>query len=139
MRSDRRERRRSPLGLGPLETAIMRVLWDAGTWLTIRDVRERMDYGPVAYTTVATVASILHGKDLLIREPDNPEGSSGAGVWWYRAARPMHELIGELIATLLRWSPDPQAVLAHAIAAQRTPSSIQPSPGAHAGHPQGAR
>jgi hypothetical protein len=56
MQSERREQR-SPLGLGvagqrdagkrhlgPLEAAIMRVLWDTDTWLTIRDVRDRMDY-----------------------------------------------------------------------------------------------
>ncbi len=61
MQSEQRERR-SPLGLGPLEAAIMHVLWDANTWLTIRDVRDRMDYAPVAYTTVASVASILHDK-----------------------------------------------------------------------------
>ena len=123
---------RSPLGLGPLETAIMRVFWDAETWRTIRDVRDRIDYSPVAYTTVATVASILHGKGLLVRESENPDGSPGASAWWYRAARPMHEHIGELIVTLLGYSPDPEATLAHAAAAQRTPSSTQPLPDAQA-------
>jgi hypothetical protein len=38
-------------------------------WLTIRDIRDRMDYPSVGYTTVATVATILYDKDLLLREP----------------------------------------------------------------------
>ena len=52
MQSDQREQR-SPLGLGPLETAIMQVMWEADSWLMVRDIRDRMDYAPVAYTTVA--------------------------------------------------------------------------------------
>jgi predicted transcriptional regulator len=119
MRSDPREQR-SPLGLGPLETAIMQVMWEAGgTWLMVRDIRDRMDYPPVAYTTVAKVTSILHDKDLLIRRLDDRPGKPGPAAWWYRAARPMSAHIGELIATLMDYSPDPEAALAHALAARR--------------------
>jgi len=57
MQSDQR----SPLGLGPLETAIMQVMWEADGWLMVRDIRDRMDYAPVAYTTVSKVTSILCG------------------------------------------------------------------------------
>jgi hypothetical protein len=85
MQSERRERR-SPLGLGPLEAAIMHVLWDAGSWLTIRDVRDRIDYAPVAYTTVASVTGILHDKALLVRSPEDPDGSPGRSAWWHRPA-----------------------------------------------------
>ena len=67
MLSDQRDRR-SPLGLGPLETAIMQVMWESSHWLTVRDIRDRMDYAPVAYTTVAKVVGILYEKGLLVRQ-----------------------------------------------------------------------
>ena len=35
----------------------MRVMWHADGWLTVRDIRHRMDYIPVGYTTVARVAT----------------------------------------------------------------------------------
>ena len=121
MQSDQREQR-SPLGLGPLEAAIMQVMWEADDWLMVRDIRDRMDYAPVAYTTVAKVTSILYEKDLLIRRLDDRAGKPGPAAWWYRAARPMNEHIGELIARLMDYSPDPEAALAYAMAArQRTP------------------
>ncbi len=100
----------------------MRVMWEAGSWLMVRDIRDRMDYAPVAYTTVSKVASILCGKDLLIRRLDDRPGKPGPPAWWYRAARPMNEHIGELIATLMDYSPDPEAALAHALTARRRTS-----------------
>lgn len=119
MPSERRERR-SPLGLGPLETAIMHAVWQAGSWLTIRDIRDRMDYQPVGYTTVARVATILCDKDLLVRELGEREGKPGPAAWWYRAARPMSEQIGQLVTALLDYSPDPEATLQYALAARQT-------------------
>jgi predicted transcriptional regulator len=95
----------------------MHVAWEAGTWLTVRDIRARMDYPPVAYTTVAKVISILHEKDLLVRQLGEREGKPGPPAWWYRAARPMSEDIGQLIAKLLDYSPDPEACLEYALAA----------------------
>jgi predicted transcriptional regulator len=127
MPSEQRERR-SPLGLGPLETAIMHVVWQADTWLTIRDIRDRMDYPPVGYTTVARVATILCDKDLLVRELGEREGKPGPAAWWYRAARPMSEQIGELIAKLLDYSPDPEAALEYALASRQTRSGTQQLP-----------
>jgi predicted transcriptional regulator len=136
MPSEQRERR-SPLGLGPLETAIMHVAWQADIWLTIRDIRDRMDYAPVAYTTVAKVVGILYEKDLLVRELREREGKPGPAVWWYRAARPMHDHIGELIAKLLDYSPDPEASLEYALAARRTRSTTQQLPYGQVGPPGG--
>jgi predicted transcriptional regulator len=118
MRSDQREQR-SPLGLGPLETAIMQVMWEAGDWLMVRDIRDRMDYPTVAYTTVAQVTRILSEKGLLIRRLGDREGKPGPSAWWYRASRSMNEHIGELIARLMDYSPDPEAALAYALAAHR--------------------
>jgi len=40
MRPHRREQR-SPLGSGPLETAIMQVMRQADDWLMVRDIRDR--------------------------------------------------------------------------------------------------
>jgi predicted transcriptional regulator len=122
MQSDQREQR-SPLGLGPLETAIMQVMWEADDWLMIRDIRDRIDYAPVAYMTVSKVTSILYGKGLLIRRRDTRAGKPGPAAWWYQAARSMNEHIGELIAQLMDSSPDPEAALAYAMAArQRNPN-----------------
>jgi predicted transcriptional regulator len=125
MQPDRREPR-SPLGLGPLETAIMRVMWEADSWLMVRDIRDQMNYPAVAYTTVAQVTRILHEKGLLIRRLDDRTGKPGPSAWWYRAARPMNEHIGELIARLMDYSPDPAAALAHALTARRRTSTEQP-------------
>jgi predicted transcriptional regulator len=128
MQSDQREQR-SPLGLGPLETAIMQVMWQTGDWLMVRDIRDRLDYAPVAYTTVSKVTSILCGKDLLIRRLGDRAGKPGPAAWWYRAARPVNEHIGELIAQLMDYSPDPEAALAHALAARRRTQTGQPHGG----------
>jgi predicted transcriptional regulator len=54
---------------GQLEGAIMDVIWAGTRPYSVREVRERMEYGrPVAYTTVMTVMGILHGKGVLQRE-----------------------------------------------------------------------
>jgi predicted transcriptional regulator len=94
----------------------MQVIWGADSWLTVRDIRQRMDYAPVAYTTVARVVSILYEKGLLVRQLGDREGKPGPSAWWYRAHRPMTEHIAELIAKLLDYSPDPDAALTHALA-----------------------
>ena len=72
MQSDQR----SPLGLGPLETAIMQVMWEADGWLMVRDIRDRMDYAPVAYTTVSKVTSILCGQRPAHPPPRGPCGQA---------------------------------------------------------------
>jgi predicted transcriptional regulator len=102
-----------------LETAIMGVMWEADGWLTVRDIRDRMDYTPVGYTTVARVAGILFEKGLVVRRLGYREGKPGPSAWWYRAARPASEHIGELIATLLDHSPDPEATLDYALVHRR--------------------
>lgn len=99
----------------------MHAVWESGGWLAIRDIRARMDYPPVAYTTVATVVGILCGKGLLRRrsgrgERPDPRASR------YRAARPASEHIGTLIAALLDQSPEPGTTLAYALAIARTAS-----------------
>ena len=92
----------------------MHVLWEANDWLKVRDIRERMDFKPVSYTTVAKVTSILYDKGLLLRPLGHREGNPGPSAWWYRAAQPIDQDIGQLIAALLELSPDPEAKLGYA-------------------------
>lgn len=118
MRTEHRSR--SVLGLGPLEDAIMQAVWEADDWLMVRDIRDRMDYERVAYTTVATVAGVLCEKDLLVRRQERREGIPGSAAWWYRATRPMAEHVGDLIAKLLDRSPSPEATLSYALTTTRS-------------------
>jgi len=103
----------------------MQVMWEADHWLMVRDIRDRMNYAPVTYTTVAQVTRILSEKGLLIRRLGHRTGKPGPAAWWYRAARPMNEHIGELIARLMDYSPDPEAALAYAMAARQRPPTEQ--------------
>ncbi|HEY2579259.1 MAG TPA: BlaI/MecI/CopY family transcriptional regulator [Streptosporangiaceae bacterium] len=111
--------RRSLPGLGPLETAVMNVMWDAEGRLSIRDIRDRIDYPRVSYTTVASVIGNLHTKGLVTRRIGTRAGKPGPSAWWYCAAQSASEYAGALIAVLLDCSPDPQATLSHALATAR--------------------
>lgn len=50
--------------LGPLELGILKVLWESGGWLDVKDVAARLD-GERAYTTVMTTLARLHKKRLV--------------------------------------------------------------------------
>ena len=97
----------------------MRVMWAANDWLMVKDIRDRMDYPEVAYTTVAEVTRILYEKGLLVRRLGDRTGKPGPSAWWYQAARSMNEHIGELIARLMDYSPDPESALAYALTVRR--------------------
>lgn len=56
--------------LGPLESDVMRVLWTAGSPMTVREVLDRLNEArstPLAYTTVMTVLSRLSDKEVVAR------------------------------------------------------------------------
>ena len=53
-------------GAGELEAAVLAVLQAAGTPLSPAEVRDRLS-GGLAYTTVVTILSRLHGKGVLNR------------------------------------------------------------------------
>src|SRR5579863_7687295 len=55
----------NPQALGPLEIAVMEILWNQGE-SNVHDVVERLDR-PLAYTTVMTTLDRLYKKGLLIR------------------------------------------------------------------------
>ncbi|MGO9297905.1 MAG: BlaI/MecI/CopY family transcriptional regulator [Streptosporangiaceae bacterium] len=81
---------------GQLERAIMEVVWAGDRPYQVREVRERMRYGrPVAYTTVMTVMTILHGKGVLRREMHGR-------AWRYWAAESREEHDARLMAEVLR-------------------------------------
>jgi Predicted transcriptional regulator len=56
--------------LGELERAIMDVLWDTDTSLTVREVSARLTERNLAHTTVMTVLDRLAKKGFARRERD---------------------------------------------------------------------
>lgn len=90
---------------GQLESAIMEVLWSQDKPYLVREVRERLDYSrPVAYTTVMTVMTILHGKGVLQRE-------KYGRAWRYWPAEQREEHDARLMAEILRSGGDHQVTL----------------------------
>ncbi|ASU82645.1 CopY family transcriptional regulator [Nocardiopsis gilva YIM 90087] len=92
---------------GPLERAVMDVVWDAAEPVTVRTVTEALEHRGLAYTTISTVLQKLYDKGWLRRERIGR-------VWFYRAAvgrtdyaaRVMHEALhesGGTRTTLLRF------------------------------------
>ncbi len=74
----------------------MDVVWTGRTPYLVREVRERLRYGrPVAYTTVMTVMTILHGKGVLRREKQGR-----AWRYWPAEAREEHD--ARLMTEVLR-------------------------------------
>ena len=105
--------RRVP-GLGPLESAIMAVVWDAGQPLTVRTARDRLDYrsgdgDDPAYTTVAAVMTNLWRKGLLKRA--RCLGDGNARAWWYEARITREDHLAAIIGGALGSAPDSAAVL----------------------------
>jgi predicted transcriptional regulator len=90
---------------GQLESAIMEVIWSQDRPLPVREVRERLHYTrPVAYTTVMTVMTILHGKGVLRREKDGR-------AWRYWPAEQREEHDARLMAEILRSGGDHRLTL----------------------------
>lgn len=85
---------------GQLESAIMDVVWSQDRPLLVREVRDRLDYArPVAYTTVMTVMTILHGKGVLRREKQGR-----AWRYWPHEQRAVHD--ARLMTEVLRSAED---------------------------------
>ena len=92
--------------VGDLESEILEVLWSARTWLSGREVLERLGDEPRAYTTVMTVLGRLVDKALVERVEE------GKGHL-YRAAGDPDELTAQAIRSLLSATAHPRAALAH--------------------------
>lgn len=80
---------------GQLESAIMDVVWAQNRPCLVREVRDQLSYDrPLAYTTVMTVLTILHGKGVLRRE-------KYGRAWRYWPAERREEHDARLMAEIL--------------------------------------
>ncbi|KAF5990667.1 BlaI/MecI/CopY family transcriptional regulator [Streptomyces sp. WAC00263] len=96
--------------LGELEAEIMDRLWRWRRPSTVRDIVDDINRTrPVAYTTVMTVANILHAKGWLLRE--EKEGRA----WLYVPVRTREEYVAALMEDALGASEDRPVALAHFI------------------------
>jgi predicted transcriptional regulator len=91
--------------LGELERAIMDVLWDSASPLTVREVSERLTERDLAHTTVMTVLDRLAKKGFAARERDGR-------AWQYQPAASREAYVTELMLSALDQAGDRQAALA---------------------------
>ena len=91
--------------LGDLERAIMEVLWQTDTALTVRQVSNGLDQRELAHTTVMTVLDRLAKKGFARRERDGR-------AWRYRPAATREAYVTELMLTALDQTGDRVAALA---------------------------
>ena len=90
--------------LGDLERAIMDVLWDTKTSLTVREVSVRLTERNLAHTTVMTVLDRLAKKGFARRERDGR-------AWRYRPSATRETYVTELMLTALEQTGDRTAAL----------------------------
>ena len=91
--------------LGDLERAIMEVLWQTDSALTVRQVSNGLDQRELAHTTVMTVLDRLAKKGFARRERDGR-------AWRYRPAATREAYVAELMLTALDQTGDRVAALA---------------------------
>jgi predicted transcriptional regulator len=89
--------------LGPLEHAVMRIVWAYAAPITVKQVHEALSADrAVAYTTVMTTMVRLAEKGLLTRASRTVEGRSKRGVaYHYTSAVSRAELLRSAVAQLL--------------------------------------
>jgi predicted transcriptional regulator len=90
--------------LGDLERAIMEVLWQTDSALTVRQVSNGLTQS-LAHTTVMTVLDRLAKKGFARRERDGR-------AWRYRPAATREAYVAELMLTALAQTGDRDAALA---------------------------
>jgi predicted transcriptional regulator len=89
---------------GELEAAVLAVLQAAGSPLSPGEVRDRLG-GNLAYTTVVTILSRLHGKGVLSRR-------KAGRAFLYAPVTDEPGLAARRMAQMLDAEPDREAVLA---------------------------
>ena len=89
---------------GELEAAVLAVLQAAGSPLSPGEVRDRLG-GDLAYTTVVTILSRLHGKGVLDRR-------KAGRAFLYTPVADEPGLAARRMAQMLDAEPDREAVLA---------------------------
>jgi predicted transcriptional regulator len=90
---------------GELETAVLAVLQAAGRPLSPGEVREQLDDGALAYTTVVTILSRLHAKGVLNRR-------KAGRAYRYEPVADQPGLAARRMARVLDAEADREAVLA---------------------------
>lgn len=91
--------------LGELEAEIMERLWGWGRPATARDVLADLNKTrPLAYSTVKTVADILHRKGVLRR-------AKNGRAWVYEPTLTRQEYTAALMQDALGSNPDPAGAL----------------------------
>ncbi|MEH0430396.1 BlaI/MecI/CopY family transcriptional regulator [Streptomyces stelliscabiei] len=90
---------------GELESEVLATLWAADGPLTAGQVREALP-GDLAYTTVLTILSRLHDKEMLVRQRE------GRG-YAYEPVRDEASHTAQRMRSLLEGGSDREAVLAH--------------------------
>ena len=90
--------------LGDLERAIMEVLWETDTSLTVREVSARLTERNLAHTTVMTVLDRLAKKGFARRQRDGR-------AWRYCPAATRETYVTELMLTALDQTGDRTAAL----------------------------
>jgi len=91
-------------GAGELEAAVLAVLQAAGSPLSPAEVRDRLG-GNLAYTTVVTILSRLHGKGVLDRR-------KAGRAFLYAPVTDQPGLAARRMTQMLDAEPDREAVLA---------------------------
>ena len=90
--------------LGDLERAIMEVLWQTESSLTVRQVSNGLTQRNLAHTTVMTVLDRLAKKGFVRRQ-------RAGRAWRYRPAESREAYVAELMLTALDQTGDRQAAL----------------------------
>jgi predicted transcriptional regulator len=90
--------------LGELERAIMEVLWESPTPMTVRQVGTCLTDRDLAHTTVMTVLDRLAKKGFVKRQ-------RAGRAWRYRPAESREAYVTELMLTALDQTGDRQAAL----------------------------
>jgi predicted transcriptional regulator len=123
--------RRAVPDLGPLESAIMDVVWEAGEAVTARVVLGRLEYtahgGTLpSYSAVTTVMTILQHKGLLARAR-KPGRYGHRAPWWYHPCLSREEHLATVVRAALACARDPAAVLRLAQPGSSPSPSLVPS------------
>ncbi|REF36020.1 BlaI/MecI/CopY family transcriptional regulator [Thermasporomyces composti] len=88
--------------LGPLESEVMSLLWEADEALTVRQVLDNLRDRDLAYTTVATVLENLYRKGWVTRR-------RLGRVWHYRARIASSDHAASVMREALAASKSPRA------------------------------
>ena len=108
-------------GLGPLESAVMEVMWRAREPITGRTCLNRLDYQTCygeepSYSAVMLILANLGKKRLLTRVTLAQDGHPGGPAWKYQVQISREDYLAAVIREALACAPDQSAVLAAVLA-----------------------